>query len=620
MRLFIAGSQKTGNVWLERLLSLTYDIPAIDLALISEVPPPIEEDSYVTHQHYLPSADFLAWGKQQRVRFITITRHPADVFVSLYHYVNRFAELWSTSGWLGVNRAHVMIGRDIDDPEVLRFLADDFRSYIVRSLAWLRSGESLIVRYEDLKTDPRRELKQLTDQIRPVADHLIEQAVEASHFDKMRRESRLLELHCRRGKAGGWHDELGPRHVEIFRRSFERELELLDYDLGDGTELSSHPRAEAALFAIESSSAPARETRKQLERLEEAIAQRDEEVARVDALLEACSRELGYRRRSLEHVTQHADSLDDVVISLETERNAIKTVLDSRDVEVTNAKELLHGRDSELEAATKLLDAKDSEIAALESVVGARDRELETLKALLRDRESEIANALKLLGDRKAELEASQQMLKDRISEIGSIGQILEGRNDEVSALNEFVQGKREEITSLNKLLEGRNDELKALKGVVASRDREIDSLRQVVETREREVTSVNTILASRDGEVATLGGFVEDREKERDSLRSVLESRDEEIESFKALVKARDEELASARTIIEARDHELRLVTDVLQARDEELTSLRAVAESQKAELRSLVTLVELSEGHDSSAQESPDQAPLVEPDNEPR
>ena len=129
-------------MWLERLLAHVYDVPSIDLTLNSGVPPAIDEDSFVTHQHYLPTPELLDWGSREGVWFFTLTRHPGDVFVSLYHYVNRFEDIWSQNGWTGFSRSHVMMGKEIDSPEVLDFLANDFGSFIVRSLAWVGSGAS----------------------------------------------------------------------------------------------------------------------------------------------------------------------------------------------------------------------------------------------------------------------------------------------------------------------------------------------------------------------------------------------------------------------------------------------------------------------------------------------
>jgi hypothetical protein len=181
MKLLIVGSPKTGNVWLERLLSKIYELPIVDLSGTREWElPPLTQSSFITHQHYWPKAELLAWGERERVQFFALIRHPGDIFVSLYHYVNRFAPFWQEKGWIGRNGSHVMIGEEIDSPIVLEYLRRNFKRDLHKSLAWLQSGKALIVRYEDLKISPLEALKQLTDRLKPVDTSVIEQAIEAT--------------------------------------------------------------------------------------------------------------------------------------------------------------------------------------------------------------------------------------------------------------------------------------------------------------------------------------------------------------------------------------------------------------------------------------------------------
>jgi hypothetical protein len=233
MKLLIAASPKTGNVWLEKILAEVYDLPIVHLSGTSlEELPPISKKRFITHQHYLPRPDLLEWGEQEGVQFLTMMRHPGDLFVSLYHYVNNFAPLWEEKGWIGTSPAHVMIGKDIDSPEVLEFMKTKFRSVILsKSIAWLQSGKSVVARYEDLHSTPVETIRQVTDQIKPTALRRIERAVEATHINKMRQQSDLMRLHCRKGRVGGWQDELGEAHMAILREDCSCEMALLGYDL-----------------------------------------------------------------------------------------------------------------------------------------------------------------------------------------------------------------------------------------------------------------------------------------------------------------------------------------------------------------------------------------------------
>ena len=642
-RLFIAGTQKTGNVWLERLLSHIYDIPTLDLAVVSDVPPSIQQESYVTHQHYLPKPEFLDWAERADVRFLTLTRHPADVFVSLYHYVNRFADIWAQSGWVGFSRAHVMIGKAIDSPEVLTFLADDFGSFIVRSLAWVESGASLVVRYEALHENPHLAMKRLTDELYPVPDSLIDEAIEASRFERMRKENELLELHCRKGKVGDWRDELSPAHVEILRQRYERELALLGYDLGDGVELRARPRTAIALARIEGSTAPRDETRAQLEALEDAIAGNLEEIAAIDALLEASSRELGFRRHSLEQALAHANALDQIVLSLEEERDATKEVLEARDGELETLKSLLDAKAREVEAASAITRSREQEVAAASHLLEARNREVESLTGLLAARKTEIQNALSLLEGRQSEVSAATQLVSNRSDEISSLNTFIDAKKSEVESLRgllgsregeiktlhsmvesrdrelgsvrELLAARDDEVSTLGQYLEDRDTEVAALRSLIESRDEEGAALRRLIETRETETASLRDVVGVRDGEVATLHALLEDRQEEVASVKTILDARDEEIRAFGQLVASKDDEIAALRKALAAREQETKAVGEVIEARNVELASVTSVIQAKNAELESIAALLESSETRSEAKSATSD---AIEPQGE--
>jgi hypothetical protein len=232
MKLLIVASPKTGNVWLERLLAHIYKLPIVDLSGVSEIPPHVSEKHFITHQHYLPTQELLEWGEKEGIHFITLTRHPGDVFVSVYHYVNNFAPLWKEKGWLGTDPSHVMIGEEIDSPKSLEYMKTKFRfSNLGKSIAWLQSGKALPVRYEDLHTTPLETLEKLTSQLEPVDVKRIEQAIEAADIRKMRQESTMMQAHCRKGSVGNWQEELNEAHFEVMQKYWADQMVQLGYKL-----------------------------------------------------------------------------------------------------------------------------------------------------------------------------------------------------------------------------------------------------------------------------------------------------------------------------------------------------------------------------------------------------
>ena len=231
LKLIVAASQKTGNVWLERLLAHIYHLPVENLAGTGiDKLPSFSTERFVTHQHYLPTDDLLQQAEARGIRFLTAIRHPGAIFVALFHYVNSYAAIWEEMGCVGCCPSHVMIGESIDSPVVFDFMRSGFKSAILKhSIAWLRSGKSLIVRYESLRETPVETLKALTDQIEPVEEYIIQQALDACDIDKMRSINRQMRLHCRKGEAFGWEKELGPEHMSILRHDCAHELDALGY-------------------------------------------------------------------------------------------------------------------------------------------------------------------------------------------------------------------------------------------------------------------------------------------------------------------------------------------------------------------------------------------------------
>ena len=214
-----------------------------------------------------------------------------------------------------------------------------------------------------------------------------------------------MELHCRKGKVGTWREELSPAHIEIFRDRYERELALLGYDLGDEEQLVSRPRTAVALDRIATSPTPVAETEQQLETLENEIARRIEEIATVDAQLEAASQELGHRRVGLQKTLAHADALEHVVFAVERERDAVKGILASRDREIGSLRSLFEAKQRELDSITSVTESRERALETANEMIVARRREIETLQALLTSRGGEVESAQTLLAGKAGEVD-----------------------------------------------------------------------------------------------------------------------------------------------------------------------------------------------------------------------
>lgn len=89
---------------------------------------------------------------------------------------------------------------------------------MIRARDWIKSGRSIIVRYEDLMTEPVAALGQLTDSLgQPVATETLERAIAANSADSLRKMGGDIARHVRVAKIGDSHDKLTDQHLEIFR-------------------------------------------------------------------------------------------------------------------------------------------------------------------------------------------------------------------------------------------------------------------------------------------------------------------------------------------------------------------------------------------------------------------
>ena len=100
LKIVILSTPKTGNTWLRWLLHYAYGIPIVELPL--EWAPGCADDfppRFVTHQHLFPSESLVRWLVESRAVVLTTIRHPADTFLSRFHYVK-----WHDTGLDPIHR------------------------------------------------------------------------------------------------------------------------------------------------------------------------------------------------------------------------------------------------------------------------------------------------------------------------------------------------------------------------------------------------------------------------------------------------------------------------------------------------------------------------------------
>ena len=242
MRIIISSPPKMGNKWLKCLLSRVYDLEWIvgddspdtnierfDL-FVSEGRFP---DNTIFHQHCKYKPKVCDAIDEIPAHQVTIVRDPYDAFVSMYHWIQTRTDYDRQRGRVRKKQRprDAMIGKPIDDPLILDYLADGFGQLIQRADEWVHSGRAVVVRYEDLHNEPVEALTRVTNQIEPVDTARIEQAIEACSADNMRKMSKRMSQHVRAAKVGDSRDKLSEPHLKIFREKYGDLLSSLGYEV-----------------------------------------------------------------------------------------------------------------------------------------------------------------------------------------------------------------------------------------------------------------------------------------------------------------------------------------------------------------------------------------------------
>ena len=241
MRILIVAPPKTGNSWLKCLLSTAY---GLDWLTADHVPGGTDHaglaawlaadgfpDNAVFHHHYDYSPELVRLAAANGVHLATILRDPYDMFVSRYFFAQAQADNQRRSGKGGDRSPDVMVGKAIDDPAVLDYLANRYGGQLQMGIDWLESGASAVVRYEALVDRPVEELARATERIQPLPRERLEAAVEACQADTLLRSRKGLRRRIRAATSGDWRNHLTEAHLRVFRERHADRVRALGYEV-----------------------------------------------------------------------------------------------------------------------------------------------------------------------------------------------------------------------------------------------------------------------------------------------------------------------------------------------------------------------------------------------------
>ncbi len=235
MRIAIMSAPRSGNHWIKCLLGEVYGLELLKVkqkpgSKGKQVREALEEgtfpDNTILHQHSSYHRRLAKALHAAPATIVTIIRDPYDVFVS-YH---RWIQEPDREGRKGSedHPRNQMLGKPLDDPAVLAYLINDYSSVLRRAVDWSTSGDSIVVRYEDLHRDPVATLRAVTDSISPVDDATIEAAFAACSIDTMR----VANPHTvKTGRVGDSRQQLTQAHLDAFREHHGAAIRALGYEV-----------------------------------------------------------------------------------------------------------------------------------------------------------------------------------------------------------------------------------------------------------------------------------------------------------------------------------------------------------------------------------------------------
>ncbi len=238
-KVYVVSFPKSGRTWLRSMIGkylvAHYQIQGVDFSEIKKLSSKAYEIPKVVFTHdqnphkRAPDELVSTFGKYRKGKIILLIRDPRDVIVSLYHHRSS-----RTKGFAG------SIG------EFIRMKSGGIDSLIRFYNIWGADLEGthnkLILRYEDLRTDPEAGLSKVLAFIgvTDISPKLVSEVVAELSFAKMQKMEINQEVDAmwlrtadvgnpnarkvREGKVGGYVKHLGPDDIRYIEERMKRDL------------------------------------------------------------------------------------------------------------------------------------------------------------------------------------------------------------------------------------------------------------------------------------------------------------------------------------------------------------------------------------------------------------
>ncbi|MFY0643076.1 MAG: sulfotransferase domain-containing protein [Bacteroidia bacterium] len=243
--ILIIGYPKSGTTWLSRLVGEVLQAPVKGYWNASHDDPATEgldrESDYCCYKSHISYENL---RKQERVhKCIYLYRDPRDIAVSgAYFFQKPVSKLFRLPL---INYAYGFYEKNFILPSMKLKMSEDIVTGNTRfakalGLPWsehlkpyLKDNDILKISFEELRTEPSRSIKKITDYLDITVDNSqISQAIENQSLKSVKKVSLLAgDRIVREGKLGNWKTELPLRAKSLLNMSLKKELEMLGYPM-----------------------------------------------------------------------------------------------------------------------------------------------------------------------------------------------------------------------------------------------------------------------------------------------------------------------------------------------------------------------------------------------------
>ena len=230
--IFIVGYPKSGNTWMQNMTAaILYGINLewVSYDLVNSLVPDTANKFYRRFHTPMCFKTHLQPASQFK-RVVYLVRDGRDTIVSFYHHRQ------------GVGRPATM-DELIQNSGAAKIPYGTWQNHVSAWLANPFQAPMIVIRYEDLKRDPVTELKRFCDFAGLERDTaFLKAVVETASFDKMKERESRYGIHIkgwqpsenhrfiRKGKVGGYTDEMSPETLKLFMSVAGDLLHQLNYE------------------------------------------------------------------------------------------------------------------------------------------------------------------------------------------------------------------------------------------------------------------------------------------------------------------------------------------------------------------------------------------------------